>query len=104
MRITGAKDMKFLYKTDDMKLKFGEHWVGPDVLPHNEKTLVAIVNNFDPNLEVKIYCSALPSKFFYVEYHNDESKISLETGSGNECMDWALQTAKLINSGMVIIN
>lgn len=98
----------FLYKTDDIKAVIGENFCGPDVLPHGEEVLVAVFAD-DPKRNghgVELYCISLPVKFYTIKALDSENSMGtpqkgfiLSTGSGQ--LEWAVDTAKKINEGMV---
>ena len=100
--------MEFLYKSDSLEDVFRGYFVGPEKLPHHERTLIA---KFEDNEEsdgyaVEVYCVALPAQFFEIVALNSKNSIgeeqigfTLSTGSG--CAEESFRIAKLLNEGML---
>jgi hypothetical protein len=59
--------MEFLYDTDQEREAFGEHFCGPERLPHGEEVLVAKYPKTPPDGDgqsVEVYCLAMPARFY----------------------------------------
>lgn len=100
-----------LYKTDREKETFVSRFCGPDVLPHGERTLVAYYpkNPKDGDGQpVKVYCCALPARFYIVEALPSTNSVGEEIAgftlsTGSSLDDWAAETAHQISQGMVAL-
>jgi hypothetical protein len=100
--------MDFLYKTDDIEDTFRGYFVGPEILPHSTKTLIAKFPKIADNdgYEVEVYCFAVPAQFFEIvaldsKNSIDEIKKGFTLVTGTVCVEEVYKIAKLLNDGML---
>lgn len=100
-----------MYTTDRDRKVFGEHFCGPDELPHMKAVIVARYEK-DPEggdgQPVEVYCWAAPARFYKVVAEPARNSIdkmkagfTLSTASGMG--DWAAATATLISQGALAV-
>lgn len=98
-----------LYHTDRLRAAFGEHFCGPEHLPHAEETLVADLPK-DPHdgdgESVKVYASAWPALFLTLHTGGEPNSVgkaappfTITFGSGQERL--AAEIAQAVSTGML---
>ena len=97
-----------LYNSDRIKGVFGDAWCGPEVLPRHQEVRIAKYeeNADDDGQGVEVYCTAMPAQFFTVKALAGKNSVGDENpgfilSTGSDCAEWAAETARMINTGMV---
>lgn len=92
--------LAFLYETTHIRHAFGQHWCGPDKLPHAEPVAVAhYVATNDDGQAVTVYCSAWPALFFTIYPATGDHQI----GTGSGMMAFAIHVAEGMADGSISI-
>lgn len=99
--------LKFLFEVrEEDKECFGKHWVGPLEFKYGEKTLVAKYKKNGDGQTARVYCVAMPARFYQIEADPDQDSIGkpqkafkVTFGSGQEKA--AAMIAKMIAEGML---